>query len=174
MSAKSDPKREAAKKARRDRYARNKAAEIAAQAEALEQQMASEPAPAKTDLDAIAPKKPGTAGGSKSPTLVAKARDNLTDAFDLMGGVPALVRWGRMNQTEFYRIWARLIPKEAADATSQMPLEQLLAQLATKSEKSVAEAAYEIGEETLAAAAKQVSIEDAQAAFVRSEKDTIQ
>lgn len=98
--------------------------------------------------------------GSASPKLVTKARDNLTAAFDLMGGVPALVVWGRQNPTEFYRIWARLIPKEVAEETQTLPLETLLSKLADKESLSVAEAAFQIGEETLREAKKQVALED--------------
>jgi hypothetical protein len=153
---------ERATRLRRERYAAKKADQLAEQAAALEQE-------GKADLVATkssgpSPRELGTMGGSKSPTAVAKARDNLSLGFDLMGGVPGLVRWGRKNPTEFYRIWARLIPKEAVDATTQQPLENLLEQLASKAEKSVAEAAYEIGEETLARARDEVSIEDAVAA----------
>lgn len=172
-----EQKREYQKAQRRERYAAHKAEELGKQAEELEQARASEESEGKTDLTAIAPtqrQRAAIQGGSRSPTQIAKARDNLAEAFEMMGGVPGLVRWGRKNPTEFYRIWARLIPKEAVEATTSQPLEQLLAQLATKSEKSVAEAAYEIGEETLAAAATQVSLEDARAAFIRNEEDTLQ
>lgn len=100
-------------------------------------------------------------GGSQSPKVTAAARDNLAMAFDLMGGVPALVVWGRANPTEFYRIWARLIPKESAESTQALPLETLLSKLASKEEMSVGQAAWEIGMETLDAAREQVSVEDA-------------
>jgi len=33
-------------------------------------------------------------------------------AFDEMGGVPALVKWAKRHQTDFYKIAARLIPHE--------------------------------------------------------------
>ena len=33
-------------------------------------------------------------------------------AFEELGGVDNLVEWARCNQTEFYRMLARLIPKE--------------------------------------------------------------
>jgi hypothetical protein len=100
-------------------------------------------------------------GGSTSPKTITAARDNLSTAFDLMGGVPALVVWGRQNPTEFYRIWARLIPKEVAETTQTLPLETLLAKLSERAELSVAEAALEIGQETLDAARETVMIEDA-------------
>ncbi len=99
-------------------------------------------------------------GSAASPKVTVKARENLTSAFDLMGGVTALVIWGRMNPTEFYRIWARLVPKEAEDNTAALPLETLLTKLAEKESLSVAEAAVQIGEEVLAAAREQVIAED--------------
>lgn len=88
-------------------------------------------------------------GGSQSPKVTVKARDDLALAFDLMGGVPALVVWGRANPTEFYRIWARLIPKPAEEASSALPLEQLLEKLATREEMSVRDAAMSIGAELI-------------------------
>jgi hypothetical protein len=103
----------------------------------------------------------GRKGGSQSPKVTAAARDNLAMAFDLMGGVPALVVWGRENPTEFYRVWARLIPKESAESSAALPLETLLAKLASKEELSVGQAAFAIGMETLEAAREQVQIEDA-------------
>lgn len=94
------------------------------------------------------------------PRAITAARDSLSSAFDLMGGVPALVAWGRDNMTEFYRLWARLIPKESIGVTAQLPLEDLLDQLSSKEGMSVAEAALQVGEDTLAAAREAVIIED--------------
>lgn len=92
----------------------------------------------------------GASGGSQSPKTITAARENLTLAFDLMGGVPALVAWGRKNQTEFYRLWARLIPKESVEVTASLPLEALLQKLSSRESMSVAEAAYSVGTEALA------------------------
>lgn len=103
----------------------------------------------------------GRKGAAQSPKVMTAARDNLARAFDLMGGVPALVVWGRSNPTEFYRIWARLIPKESAESTQALPLETLLSKLASREEQSVGQAAWEIGMETLEAAREQVMVEDA-------------
>lgn len=50
-------------------------------------------------------RKPGTA--NKVTTSVKQA---LIEAFDLMGGIPSLVRWGRQNPTDFYKLWSRLLP----------------------------------------------------------------
>jgi hypothetical protein len=44
--------------------------------------------------------------------LTTDVRQALQQAFDEMGGVPALVSWGASNPSEFYRLWAKLLPKE--------------------------------------------------------------
>lgn len=88
-------------------------------------------------------------GGQATPTRIAAARENLSSAFDLMGGVPALVKWGKSNPTEFYRLWARLIPKESVEVSAQLPLEALLSKLSSREGESVQEAAYQIGTEML-------------------------
>ena len=87
--------------------------------------------------------------GAQSPKIMTKARDDLALAFELMGGVPALVVWGRGNPTEFYRIWSRLIPKPVEDASQALPLETLLEKLASREAMSVRDAAIEVGEELL-------------------------
>lgn len=102
------------------------------------------------------------AGGTASPKTITAARENLTLAFDLMGGVPALVVWGRKNPTEFYRLWARLIPKESVEISATLPLEALLAKLSSREEQSVGEAAYGLGTELLADARVRVIEHDAQ------------
>lgn len=57
------------------------------------------------------PPGPGRPKGSKNH--VNKAfRDAVVEAFNEMGGVPALVKWGKRSPTEFYKIAARLIPVE--------------------------------------------------------------
>lgn len=101
-------------------------------------------------------------GGSQSPKVSAKARDDMALAFELMGGVPALVVWGRQNPTEFYRIWARLIPKPAEEAAGNLPLETLLEKLANREQMSVVEAARDIGEEALGRGRREAEIEDAE------------
>lgn len=132
----------------------------------------NEPEPVKPTALGV---RPQAIPGSALPKRMKDARQNLTEAFDLMGGVPALVRWGRKQPTEFYRIWARLIPKDVADATGALPLEDLLSKLAARSEQSVLEAAAEIGEEVLATAREKVNMEDAASAFAQTEgKRTLQ
>lgn len=99
---------------------------------------------------------------SKSPKAITAARENLTLAFDLMGGVPALVAWGRQNPTEFYRLWARLIPKESVEVSAQLPLEALLSKLQTREQMSVGEAAYQVGQDLMNDARIKVIEHDAQ------------
>ena len=58
-----------------------------------------------------------------------QAKANLEEAFTRLGDVAGLVTWGRKNRTEFYRIWARLIPKDVS-IEAGAGLEDLLRQLA--------------------------------------------
>jgi hypothetical protein len=44
--------------------------------------------------------------------VTATAKEALTLAFQGIGGVPALTEWGRDNPTEFYKLWAKLLPQE--------------------------------------------------------------
>ena len=57
------------------------------------------------------------------------AKQSLLLAFEKMGGVDGLVKWGKKNPTEFYRIWARLVPKEDNVNVTALGVEELLAQL---------------------------------------------
>lgn len=40
------------------------------------------------------------------------AKDNITAVFIRLGGTAAMAKWAEENQTEFYRIYSRLIPTE--------------------------------------------------------------
>lgn len=54
-------------------------------------------------------------GGRRKGTpnkLTASIKGAFTEAFDRRGGVDALVRWAGDNETEFYKLCARLIPTE--------------------------------------------------------------
>lgn len=58
------------------------------------------------------------AGGRKKGTpnkLTASAKEAFAMAFEGMGGVESLTHWGKLNRTEFYKLFARLIP---VDVTS--------------------------------------------------------
>ena len=53
----------------------------------------------------------------------AYAHLNLDKAFEEISGVDNLVEWARCNQTEFYRILARLMPREVeAKVSTQFTL----------------------------------------------------
>lgn len=57
-------------------------------------------------------KRPEGAGRKKGiPNKVTtKAREAFALAFDDIGGGKALAQWAEENQTEFYKLYARLIP----------------------------------------------------------------
>lgn len=60
------------------------------------------------------PKKRKTGGRTKgTPNKVTTAfKSAVLAAFDNLGGEDGLTAWARENQTEFYKIAARLIPHE--------------------------------------------------------------
>jgi hypothetical protein len=69
-------------------------------------------------------------GAPKGPQRAGMAaKEALLSAFDRMGGVAGLVKWGKKNPTEFYRIWARLLPKEEDVQVTAIGVEELLSQL---------------------------------------------
>ena len=52
------------------------------------------------------------------------------EAFEEIGGVDNLVEWARCNQTEFYRMLARLMPREIhADVNAGTSLVELLQEI---------------------------------------------
>ena len=62
----------------------------------------------------------------------------LWKVFQALGGVPALAKWGREHPTEFYKLWAELLPQDPLPTGSDTPaivikvgtplVEQVLAQ----------------------------------------------
>ena len=45
------------------------------------------------------------------PNKTTKAvKDALQEAFDGLGGVDALIVWAKTEQTEFYKLWTKLLP----------------------------------------------------------------
>ncbi len=59
--------------------------------------------------------------GSKNKFTTLK--NTFIEAFEELGGVDNLVEWARANQTEFYRMVARLMPREVeAKVSSQFTL----------------------------------------------------
>lgn len=55
----------------------------------------------------------GRRRGSINKTT-ASVKAALCDAFEQKGGVPSLLSWARSNETDFYKLWARLAPQEIA------------------------------------------------------------
>lgn len=162
MTAKEAAKIVAAKNARRA------ATRAARHARVREQERLDAPTP-EVEAPPVAPTALGVKqqsfAASKAPTAVKETRAQLLQAFEDMGGVSGLVRWGKKNSTEFYRIWARLLPKDAPAPADNLPLETLLAKLAERPERTIEEAARAIGEEALHAARDEVNVEDAVAAY---------
>jgi len=73
----------------------------------------------------------GRKTGGRPPGSLNKSTRNvkaaLERAFERMGGVRALVAWGRENPTEFYKLWAKLLPRDLhvtmADESAQLGAE---------------------------------------------------
>jgi hypothetical protein len=57
------------------------------------------------------PKNAGRKPGSKNK-VTANVKAALVEAFDELGGVPSLVKWGKKNPSHFYAIWSKLLPTE--------------------------------------------------------------
>lgn len=55
---------------------------------------------------------PGGSRKGKPNKTTASVKAALTAAFEELGGVDALVTWGRSKPGEFYGIWSKLIPAE--------------------------------------------------------------
>lgn len=64
--------------------------------------MAGKPGRAKTG---------GRVAGTPNKTT-ASVKAALHEAFERKGGVPALLEWAQNNETEFYKLWGRLVPTE--------------------------------------------------------------
>src|SRR6516225_8814880 len=62
----------------------------------------------------------------------AQAKENIVAVFTRLGGTAAMAEWARNNQTEFYRLYARLIPSESTTEinvkdAAELSTEELLA-----------------------------------------------
>lgn len=56
-----------------------------------------------------------TEGSGRKKGSVNKSsdiRNAFYNAFFKLGGIPELVKWGKNNRTEYYKILAKLMPKE--------------------------------------------------------------
>lgn len=57
----------------------------------------------------------GRPKGSLNKTT-ASIKQALTEAFEMTGGVKSLVKWANQNETEFYRLWSKLVPQDVTVA----------------------------------------------------------
>lgn len=111
---------------RRIRRARRHAIKRGEDPDAAMEQAKQAPPPGapKTPLPYFPPVEGGMA---KSPE---EMRDMFNQAFDELGGVQALVAWGRNYPKEFYPMWARLcIPKAAEGGGADGGIEDLLSEI---------------------------------------------
>lgn len=50
---------------------------------------------------------------NKRPLAITYAvKEALVESFARLGGIDALVEWGKANQGDYYKIWARMLPTE--------------------------------------------------------------
>lgn len=57
------------------------------------------------------PKTGGRKKGTPNKTTLS-VKKALTEAFEGSGGTASLIEWAKENRTEFYKIWAKLLPQE--------------------------------------------------------------
>jgi hypothetical protein len=70
----------------------------------------------------------GSRKGIPNKSTVA-VKEALQQAFQGIGGVPALTEWARENQGEFYKLYSKLLPTEVrADVNVSVTLEALISQ----------------------------------------------
>ena len=56
----------------------------------------------------------------KNPHFTRKDVVNaFQSAFELIGGVPRLALWGNANETDFYKLYSRLLPSQASSALGE-------------------------------------------------------
>lgn len=75
--------------------------------------------------------KPGERrGGRKKGTpnkATASVKEALTAAFDGMGGAGQLQTWATANPTEFYKLWAKMLPQDVnANLKGEVSIIQLV------------------------------------------------
>lgn len=80
------------------------------------------------------PKRKKTGGRKKgTPNKVtASVKAALVAAFDDLGGVAALVKWGKKYPTHFYALWGKLLPTEIKNADDK-PFEVLVTEVVVTS-----------------------------------------
>lgn len=81
-----------------------------------------------------------------SPDRISRtAKENIIAVFDGVGGITAMINWAKRNRTEFYKLYARLVPIDVTarvdkrDA-SELTDRELAEIIASASRAGVAEA----------------------------------
>ena len=78
--------------------------------------------------------RPPAAGIGRKPGVLNKStasvKNALIEAFEKRGGIPSLVDWAEQDPTEFYKLWAKLLPQEL---TATIAVDPGLADLIAKS-----------------------------------------
>jgi hypothetical protein len=78
----------------------------------------------------------------KSPKQMLKARETVMAAFEKLGGLDALVKFGQMYPKEFYtQIWSKILPRQM-EAEVGENLEELLRELGQGKVPGMHEARY--------------------------------
>lgn len=52
----------------------------------------------------------------------ASAKDNVLAVFTRLGGTHAMAAWARKNQTDFYRLYGKLVPQQIDMEITERPL----------------------------------------------------
>lgn len=68
-------------------------------------------------------------GGRQKGTpnkLTKSAREAFQHAFEGMGGYDSLTAWAQANKTEFYKLYARLIPVEHVGEGGEGPIQTIV------------------------------------------------
>jgi hypothetical protein len=60
--------------------------------------------------------------GERGPGKVtAAAKDNVLAVFNRLGGTHAMAKWAKANQTDFYRLYGKLIPQQIDMEITEKP-----------------------------------------------------
>jgi hypothetical protein len=63
-------------------------------------------------INTVTNKKPGRPRGAKNK-ISGTAKENVAAVFTRLGGTAQMAKWANDNQTEFYKLYGRLIPVES-------------------------------------------------------------
>jgi hypothetical protein len=64
----------------------------------------------------------GRQKGAKN-TIGATAKENVIAVFTRLGGTAEMAKWAKANQTDFYRLYAKLIPQQIDLEITERPID---------------------------------------------------